>query len=318
VTGAAGFIGSALIWELNQNGFDQIIATDFFKNDLRWKNLSKRKVIDWIRREDLFAFLEKFKPEIDGLFHIGACSSTTETDLDYLLRNNYEDSKNLYNWCLHFNKRFIYASSCATYGDGSRGFSDQTSSHQLYPMNAYGLSKVLFDRWVENQSQKPPQSVGLKFSNVYGPNEYHKGEQSSVIYKAFHQVSSTETIRLFKSHRPDYRDGEQKRDFIYIKDVTRWIYEIWQRPDISGLFNMGFGEANTWTSVADEIFLSMGLPPKIQWIDIPEAIREQYQYFTEARMDSLREYGISLPLWDLKLGIEDYIKNYLRQKDPYL
>lgn len=320
VTGATGFIGSALIWEFNQAGENEIIAVDEFGHGQKWKNLVKRNFSHFVQKDQLFEFLAQpdVADAVDGVFHMGACSSTTETDMDFLLETNFYYSQALYEWCTVNEKPFIYASSCATYGDGEKGFSDQTPAQELVPLNGYGYSKVLFDRWVERQTERPPQVVGLKFSNVFGPQEYHKGEQASVAFKAFEQIQQSGRLKLFKSHRSDYQDGMQKRDFVYIKDVTRWILEIFDNEIASGIYNMGMGISHTWLDLADAIFKSLGKEKAIDWIDIPIAIRNQYQYYTEAKMGRLIELGLSKSEWTLDLAIRDYVGNYLSQRDRFL
>lgn len=320
VTGAAGFIGSALVWELNRQGITDIICVDSFRNKTKWKNLAGLKFIDFIQKESFYQFLEEpdVIDNVEGIFHMGACSSTTQMDMDFLCDVNYYFSQACFHWCNMHGKKFVYASSAATYGDGEKGFDDKTDSNDLLPLNPYGYSKVLFDRWVDQQAQKPPVCAGLKFFNVYGPNEYHKEDMASIVYKAFHQIQNTDSLKLFKSHHPDYKDGEQMRDFVYVKDITRWMTEIMKRDELQGLFNMGYGEARTWKDLAAAIFKNLNKEMNIEWIDIPEHIRDQYQYYTEANITKLKEVGLSEPEWSIEKGVEDYVKNYLLQSAPNL
>jgi ADP-L-glycero-D-manno-heptose 6-epimerase len=320
VTGALGFIGSALVWDLNENGYDDILCVDLYRNGQKWKNLAKRNVFDVLSPDAFIDFLEDSEEaeNIDAIFHMGACSSTTETNVDYLIENNFRYSQTLFQWCAQNNVPFFYASSAATYGAGDNGYDDQTDSAELRPLNPYGYSKVLFDRWVEQQEELPPRWYGLKFFNVYGPQEYHKNNMASVVYKAFHQINESAKLQLFKSHNPDYQDGKQLRDFVYVKEVTSWMIQFMDRRFKSGLYNMGFGQARTWLDLAESVFRAMDKPVNIEWIDMPENIRDQYQYFTQAKMDRAFAGGLSKPRWSLEEGIADYVKNYLMTEDKYL
>lgn len=321
ITGATGFIGSALVWELNSHGENAIVVCDHISPQTRPGHLRKRKYAEFVAADDLFNWWKnpKVAQSIKGVFHMGACSTTTETDEEYLRRNNIEYSQKVFEFCTQHQIPLVYASSAATYGDGRLGFDDRSDSRQFKPLNLYGWSKLKFDIWVEEQKARPPRWYGLKFFNVFGPNEYHKGEQASVVFKAFQQIRETSHLRLFRSHHPDYKDGEQLRDFVYVKDITRWMREMMENPQIeSGIYNMGFGKARTWLDLAKSSFSAMKRPLDIDWIDIPPNIRNQYQYFTEAKMDRLFGQDLSKPQWSLEKGIEDYITGYLVKEDPYL
>lgn len=320
VTGAAGFIGSAFVWELNQNGQNEIICVDNFGHDQRWKNLEKRNFNDFVMKEDLANFLSKQEVinTVHTVVHMGANSSTTETDVDSLIHNNYYYSQMLFKWCADKRKNFIYASSAATYGDGQLGYDDRTDAQTLQPLNPYGYSKVLFDRWVLKQKHTPPKWIGIKFFNVFGPQEYHKGNMASLAFKAFEQIKNQKQMGLFKSYNSQYQDGHQKRDFVYIKDCTAWMLDLLNRKVPNGIYNMGFGKARTWVDLANASFSAMGVAPKIEWLEMPQNIRGQYQYFTEANMSRLAEVGLAKPEWPLEKAIEDYYKNYLLKSDPYL
>ncbi|MBX9767383.1 MAG: ADP-glyceromanno-heptose 6-epimerase [Bdellovibrionales bacterium] len=320
VTGSNGFIGSAFVWELNQHGIKDILCVDDFGKDDRWKNIRSRQVQDTV---GIAQFLEMLKSEsalnqITAVIHMGACSSTAEINMDYLLQNNVQYSQTLFRWCTEHKVPFVYASSCATYGAGELGFDDAIPAEALRPLNPYGYSKVLFDRWALSQKRTPEKWIGLKFSNVFGPQEYHKGEQASVAFKAYQQIQTKGTLQLFRSLRPDFKDGEQKRDFVYIKDVTSWMYQILQKFPKNGVYNMGSGTAKTWMDLAEGVFSAMKKPVKIDWIDIPLHLRDHYQYFTEAKMERLRTQGIGVEKWGLKKGVEDYVINYLAKENRYL
>ncbi len=316
VTGATGFIGSAMVWELNQQGIDDIVCVDVDASSAGNKNLAKRQYKNYVPKDKLIQFLNENSKNIECIFHIGACSSTTVTDRKFVMETNFEYSQKLFNWCAENKCRFIYASSAATYGSGELGYDDQIDSELLKPLNLYGESKVLFDRWTVKQSFD--SWVGLKYFNVYGPQEYHKNDMASVVFKAFKQITETNQLKLFKSYNATYADGEQMRDFVYVKDVTYWMWEIYQNPSISGIFNMGYGKARTWLDLAQGVFVNMKKPVQIDWIDMPDNIRDQYQYFTEAKMQKIFKAGASLPQWSLEDGIQDYVQNYLMQADPYL
>ncbi len=319
VTGANGFIGSALIWQLNQMGITDIIAVDTV--DLSNRNvLQKRTYSHFFLAHELWSFLAdtETQKKVSWIFHMGACSSTTEKNWDFLFENNFRYSQRLFEWCSQYQKNLIYASSAATYGQGENGFDDTFDSDKLKPLNLYGESKVLMDRWALKQKATPQNWYGLKFFNVFGPNEYEKGPMASVAFKAYHQIQKTENLGLFKSYNPQYKDGEQVRDFVYVKDVVRWMTELMDKKPKSGLYNMGYGETRSWLDMAHALFKSLNKPAQINWLDMPDDIKNQYQYFTLAKMDKWKLQSLSDPQWPLEKAIEDYVENYLTQKDPWL
>ena len=329
VTGGAGFIGSNLVAGLQAKGHTDIVVCDWLGADDKWRNLGKRELRDVIAPEALFAFLERYGADVQAVFHMGAISSTTETDVDLIARTNIDLSRRLWRWCADNFVRFIYASSAATYGDGAAGFTDVETPEGLskfQPLNAYGWSKHMFDRRVARivsgragdiGEKAPPQWAGLKFFNVYGPNEYHKGEQMSVMCKLYPQVMAGHGARLFKSHRPDYGDGGQMRDFVYVQDcvdVMLWLYE---NQKICGLFNVGTGKARSFKDLAEAVFAAAGRPAKINYVEMPENLREKYQYFTQADMSKLRAAGYNKPFTGLEEGVRMYVQDFMAAEDRY-
>jgi ADP-L-glycero-D-manno-heptose 6-epimerase len=312
VTGGAGFIGSALVWELNQRGCENIVITDILGTTEKWKNLTPLRFEDYMEAEDLFPRLERNAlGKFDIVLHLGACSATTELDATYLIRNNFEYTKRLAAWALANHARFVYASSAATYGDGAAGMSDTDPDIEKYrPLNMYGYSKHLFDLYAKKHGFLD-KIVGLKYFNVFGPNETHKDDMRSLVNKSYSQVVDTGIIRLFKSYRPDYKDGEQKRDFLYVKDAIAMTLHLATHRDAGGLFNIGSGGANTWIDLANAVFIALGREPRIEFIEMPEVIRDKYQYFTEADIAKLRATGYDAPVTPLKDSVADYVKNYM-------
>jgi ADP-L-glycero-D-manno-heptose 6-epimerase len=319
VTGANGFIGSCLIADLQDRGLTQLVAVDSVDRETRPEPLRKHKLTAFLHTDQLPDFLERQNPRtIQAVFHLGACSSTTETNMEFLRHNNTNYTALLFQFCTERQIPFIYASSAATYGAGGDGFDDEKPSESYTPLNPYGWSKLHFDIWALQQTETPPRWAGLKLFNVYGPNEYHKGAMSSVVYKAFEQIRDTGRLRLFRSYNPQYADGLQMRDFVYVKDVTTWMIDIWQAPHfVSGIYNMGFGKARTWLDLAAATFASMNREMQIEWIEMPESVRTQYQYFTEAKMTKLMTQGLKPPSYSLEDGVRDYVQNYLQKADRY-
>jgi len=319
ITGGAGFIGSAVVWALNRRGEDKIIVVDHLRTGEKWRNLVNLRFYDFVHRDDFIPLLEAGKiSDVAGVIHLGACTDTTERDADYLLRNNYEYSKKLALWAVSKGIRFVYASSAATYGDGSLGFSDDHKLlPRLKPINMYGYSKHLFDLWAFRTGILD-RIAGIKYFNVFGPNEYHKGEMRSVVHKAYEQIRDTGRVRLFKSYRPDIPDGEQKRDFVYVKDAVDLTLFLYEHPEISGIFNCGTGKARTFLDLARAVFDAMGIPPEIEFVDMPPQLRDKYQYFTQADMSKVRAAGYEGQFTSLGDAVADYVKNYLLSPDPYL
>ena len=320
VTGGAGFIGSALVWALNRCGCEHIVVCDRLGTDEKWRNLTPLRFAHYVEADELLPRLQNGAlGKFNFVLHLGACSSTTERDASYLIRNNYEFTKDLAAWSLANRTRFVYASSAATYGDGAAGMADDDARlDTLRPLNMYGYSKHLFDLHARRAGFLD-RIVGLKYFNVFGPNEDHKGDMRSVVHKSFGQVRETGVIRLFKSHRPDYRDGEQKRDFLYVKDCVAMTLHLAATSKASGLFNIGSGQARTWIDLSNAVFSAVKKKPVIKFIEMPETIRAKYQYFTQANLLRLRGTGYAAPVTTLENAVHDYIRKYLvpdRRLDP--
>lgn len=314
VTGGAGFIGSALIWKLNTLGFENILVCDRLGSDEKWRNLVPLKFADYIDADELLPRLESGEAigeETTVVLHMGACSATTERDAGFLMRNNFDFTRRLCQWSLKVGARFVYASSAATYGDGAMGMADTLDDlHVLRPLNMYGYSKHLFDCWAKREGVLS-RIVGLKFFNVFGPNEDHKGDMRSVVHKATAQIQQTGKVQLFKSHHPDYADGCQMRDFLYVKDCVEMTLHLAQRPLAGGLFNLGSGQARSWVDLVTPIFHALGLPVEIEFVEMPETLRGKYQYFTQADITRLREAGYKQDLTPLADAVDDYVRHYL-------
>ena len=315
VTGGAGFIGSALVWALNQRGVEHVVVVDRLGTSEKWRNLVPLAFEDYLEADDLLPRLTAGAlGDFDCVLHMGACSATTERNATYLARNNFEFTKALAQWAMGRDARFVYASSAATYGDGAAGMDDRAqdaaSLQRLRPLNAYGYSKQLLDLWAARHGVLD-RLVGCKFFNVFGPNEAHKGDMRSLVHKAYGQVQETGEVRLFRSHRPDYRDGEQTRDFLYVKDCVAMTLHLAATPTASGLYNLGSGEANSWNALAGALFAAMGREPRITYVDMPESIREKYQYHTQADIGRLRATGYTAPVTPLADAVHDYVQHYL-------
>ncbi len=316
VTGGAGFIGSALVSGLNKRGVTDILVVDQLGTDERWKNLRNLSFADYAEKDDFLemAVGNKISPPVEAVFHLGACTDTTETNASYLIKNNYEYTKLLAQWATGAGIRFIYASSAATYGDGRAGFGDSEERiEDLRPLNMYGYSKQLFDLWAQRTGLLK-KIAGLKYFNVFGPNEYHKGDMRSFAFKAFEQLNAKGRVRLFKSYKSEYADGGQMRDFLYVKDAVDMTLFFLDKPRLAGLYNIGSGKARTWNDLAAAVFAAMGKTPKIEYFDMPDSIRNQYQYFTEADISKLRKAGYNKKITSLEDAVTDYIQNYLQEK----
>ncbi len=318
VTGAAGFIGSCLIQKLNELKFRYIIAVDDFSNAEKNLNLANKAIMERVDRKDLFSWLEKNNREVEFFFHIGARTDTTEFDTAIFDELNLDYSKKVWEACVNYQIPLVYASSAATYGLGENGYEDKEELiSSLKPLNPYGDSKNDFDIWALNQPKKPFFFAGLKFFNVYGPNEYHKGRMASVIWHAYQQITKNGTLKLFKSHRSDFKDGEQMRDFIYVKDLIDVCIFLMEHRKNSGIYNLGTGKARSFNDLGVATFQALGLTPAIEYIDTPADIRDKYQYFTEASMQKLRSIGYDKPFTSLEDGVEDYVQNFLVKKLYY-
>ena len=322
VTGGAGFIGSNVVASLNEAGRTDVVVNDIFGTDGKWRNLAKRQLADVVPPADLMRWLDGRK--LNAVIHLGAISDTTASDADLVLENNFRRSLQLLDWCTETQTPFIYASSAATYGGGDAGFRDDWSPDalkRLRPLNLYGWSKHLFDLAlvdrVTKQEKLPPQWAGLKFFNVFGPNEYHKGTMASVVHRVFDEAKAGRRVRLFKSHRPGVEHGDQRRDFIYVDDavaVVRWLLDT---PKVSGIFNVGTGQAGSFRDMISELFRAVGQKPNIEYIDMPETIRSQYQYFTQAEVDNLRRAGYNAGFTPLETAVQRYVTQYLDTADRY-
>ena len=320
VTGGAGFIGSALVWGLNQHGCENIVVCDLLGTTEKWRNLAPLRFADYVEADALLPRLQSGAlGKFDLVLHMGACSATTEKDSTYLIKNNYEFTKDLAVWSLANKTRFVYASSAATYGDGSAGMDDnEFILDALRPLNMYGYSKHLFDLHAKRAGFLN-KIVGLKYFNVFGPNEDHKGDMRSLVHKSFAQVQSEGVIRLFKSYRKEYKNGEQKRDFLYVKDCVAMTLHLAATPKANGLFNIGSGGARSWVDLANAVFIALKKKPNIKFIEMPETIRDKYQYFTQANLLRLRGAGYTAPVTSLENAVFDYVRKYLlldKRLDP--
>lgn len=323
VTGGAGFIGSNIVEGLAERGYS-VAVCDFLGNDGKWRNLAKAQLFDLLTPEHLNTWLESNRDAVDAIIHMGAISSTNATEADLVVEVNFRLSWFLCQWCARYGKRFLYASSAATYGSGEHGFDDDCSAEalaRLRPLNLYGWSKHLFDRRIacalSNREALPPQWAGLKFFNVYGPNEYHKGAMRSVIAHNYTTAANGEPVRLFKSYHPDYADGEQMRDFVFVGDCVAVILWLLDNPTISGVYNVGTGKASSFADVARALFSAVGRPAQIAYVEMPEEMRTRYQYFTQARIGRLRAAGFARPFATIEQGVQLYVKHYLSQTDIY-
>ena len=314
LTGAAGFIGSCVLSALNHKGIDQIILVDNILNNEKRLNIADKKHLGWMHRDGFISWVQYNYQNIKAVIHLGARTDTTETDVELFNRLNLNYTKDIWRFCTQHQIPLIYASSAATYGNGEQGYSDRHDLiAQLKPLNAYGQSKQDFDVWALQQSQSPPYWYGLKFFNVYGPNEYHKQRMASVVLHAYKQIAATGSTRLFRSHRPDFKDGEQLRDFIYVKDIAEICFFLLRKQPQSGIYNVGTGKARSFLDLANNVFHALQLPPTIEFIDTPADIRDKYQYYTQADIHKLINAGYDRPFHSLEEGVTDYVTNYLSQ-----
>lgn len=311
VTGGAGFIGSCIVRTLNDMGIEDITIVDHICETDKWMNMRNKKYTEYINRDEFLEKLPEYAGKVTHIIHMGACSATTERDFDFLYKNNYEYTKTLWKFCTENQISFIYASSAATYGDGKERFDDKEDIKRLRPLNGYGYSKQLFDLWAEKQTIAPKQHVGFKFFNVYGPNEYFKGSMASVIFHSFNKINETGEMGLFKSYKEGYEDGGQLRDFVYVKDICKVVKFMIEHEEVSGLFNLGTGQARSFYDLAASTFKAMGLEPNIKYIEMPESLRAKYQYYTQANMEKLRSVGYADDFYSLEDGAKDYVQNYL-------
>lgn len=312
LTGGAGFIGSCMLRTLNDHGIFDIVVVDNIASTEKWKNLLNKEYREYIHKDVFLKRLEFGEfADISAVIHMGACSSTTETNFDYLWMNNVEYSKTLWRFCAQNCIPLIYASSAATYGDGIDEFDDQKNIDRLRPLNAYGYSKQVFDQWTRKQDRKPPQYVGLKFFNVYGPNEYFKGSMASMVYHGYRQMEAEGKIRLFKSENDRYTDGGQERDFVYVKDICNVITFFLEHPECSGIYNVGTGRAQTFLELATAVFDALGRQPVIEYIDMPDVLKKKYQYHTQAEITKLRNVGFNAEFMDVRQGVRDYVLEHL-------
>lgn len=311
VTGGAGFIGSCIVRTLNDMGIEDITIVDHICETDKWMNMRNKKYTEYINRDEFLEKLPEYAGKVTHIIHMGACSATTERNFDFLYKNNYEYTKTLWKFCTENQISFIYASSAATYGDGKEGFDDKEDIKRLRPLNGYGYSKQLFDLWAEKQAIAPKQHVGFKFFNVYGPNEYFKGSMASVIFHSFNKINETGEMGLFKSYKEGYEDGGQLRDFVYVKDICKVVKFMIEHEEVSGLFNLGTGQARSFYDLAASTFKAMGLEPNIKYIEMPESLRAKYQYYTQANMEKLRSVGYADDFYSLEDGAKDYVQNYL-------